>query len=482
MNKRLTFRTVGMVLLVESALMLVPLVVSLLYASDDSLALLVSALLAASVGGMLTLLRPLNDNLRAREGFAIVALSWIFVSFFGAVPFVIHGCIPSMVDAFFEITSGFTTTGATLLTDVESIPKGLLFWRSFTHWAGGMGVLVLTLALMPKIGTRSIHLMRAESPGPSVDKLVPRVGTYAKILYKLYIGLSLAMLACLLLAGMNLYDALINVFGTAGTGGFSNYNLSISAFNNPAVEIIIAVFMAMFGVNFSIYYFLLHKNWKDVWHNSELKTYLALLLGASVVIALNIMPTLHSGFFHALRYSFFQVSSLLTSTGFATADFNLWPQLSRTLLVGLMVIGACAGSTGGGVKVIRFQLLFKGMVNEIRRTIHPKSVSTVKLDGHTVSDNTISGVYAFFFAYMFILMISVAILSLDGFSLETNLTSVITTLSNIGPGLDMVGPRGNFSAFSDLSKLVLSLDMLIGRLEIFPILMLVSPNAWRHAN
>ena len=392
MNKRLTFRTVGMVLLVESALMLVPLVVSLLYASDDSLALLVSALLAASVGGMLTLLRPLNDNLRAREGFAIVALSWIFVSFFGAVPFVIHGCIPSMVDAFFEITSGFTTTGATLLTDVESIPKGLLFWRSFTHWAGGMGVLVLTLALMPKIGTRSIHLMRAESPGPSVDKLVPRVGTYAKILYKLYIGLSLAMLACLLLTGMNLYDALINVFGTAGTGGFSNYNLSISAFNNPAVEIIIAVFMAMFGVNFSIYYFLLHKNWKDVWHNSELKTYLALLLGASVVIALNIMPTLHSGFFHALRYSFFQVSSLLTSTGFATADFNLWPQLSRTLLVGLMVIGACAGSTGGGVKVIRFQLLFKGMVNEIRRTIHPKSVSTVKLDGHTVSDNTISGV------------------------------------------------------------------------------------------
>lgn len=482
MNKRLTFRTVGMVLLVESALMLVPLVVSLLYASDDSLALLVSALLAASVGGMLTLLRPLNDNLRAREGFAIVALSWIFVSFFGAVPFVIHGCIPSMVDAFFEITSGFTTTGATLLTDVESIPKGLLFWRSFTHWAGGMGVLVLTLALIPKIGTRSIHLMRAESPGPSVDKLVPRVGTYAKILYKLYIGLSLAMLACLLLTGMNLYDALINVFGTAGTGGFSNYNLSISAFNNPAVEIIIAVFMAMFGVNFSIYYFLLHKNWKDVWHNSELKTYLALLLGASVVIALNIMPTLHSGFFHALRYSFFQVSSLLTSTGFATADFNLWPQLSRTLLVGLMVIGACAGSTGGGVKVIRFQLLFKGMVNEIRRTIHPKSVSTVKLDGHTVSDNTISGVYAFFFAYMFILMISVAILSLDGFSLETNLTSVITTLSNIGPGLDMVGPRGNFSAFSDLSKLVLSLDMLIGRLEIFPILMLVSPNAWRHAN
>ena len=387
-----------------------------------------------------------------------------------------------MADAFFEIVSGFTTTGATILTDVESLPKGLLFWRSFTHWAGGMGVLVLTLALLPKIGARSIHLMRAESPGPSVDKLVPRVGKYAKILYKLYIALSAIMLVCLLLTGMNLYDALIHVFGTAGTGGFSNYNLSVGAFNNRAVEIIIAVFMALFGVNFSIYYFILHKNFGAIWHNSELKMYLALLLGASVIIAVNIMPMYGRDFFHALRYSFFQVSSLMTSTGYATTDFNLWPQLSRTLLVGLMVIGACAGSTGGGVKVVRFELLFKGMLNEIRHTIHPKSVSTVKLDGHTVGDNVVSGVYTFFFAYMFVLMISVFVLSFDGFSFETNVTSVITTLSNIGPGLDMVGPRGNFSAFSNLSKLVLSLDMLIGRLEIFPILMLISPSAWRHAN
>ncbi len=482
MNKRLTFRTIGMVLLVESVLMLVPFVVSLICASGDSVALLVSALLTASVGGCMTLLRPHNDNLRAREGFAIVALSWIFVSFFGAIPFVIDGCIPSPVDAYFEIVSGFTTTGATILTDVESIPKGLLFWRSFTHWAGGMGVLVLTLAIMPKIGARSINLMRAESPGPSVDKLVPRVSQYAKILYRLYIGLSLAMLCCLLCTGMNLYDSLINVFGTAGTGGFSNYNLSISAFENPAVEIIIAIFMALFGVNFSIYYFILHKNWKSVWQNSELKVYLTLLLGSSVIIACNILPQYGGKFFHALRYSFFQVSSVLTSTGFATTDFNLWPQLSRTLLVGLMLCGACAGSTGGGIKVIRFQLLFKGMQNEIRRTIHPKSVNTVKLDGHSVSDSTVSGVYTFFFAYVLLLIFSVLIISLDGFSLETNLTSVITTLSNIGPGLDMVGPRGNFSAFSDLSKLVLSFDMLAGRLEIFPILMLIMPSAWRHTN
>lgn len=482
MNKRLTFRTIGTVLLVESALMMAPLVVSLIYGSDDSLALLVSALLTACAGGGLTLLHPRSENLRAREGFAIVALSWIFVSIFGALPFVVHGCIPSPVDAFFEIVSGFTTTGATILTDVERLPRGLLFWRSFTHWAGGMGVLVLTLALMPKLGARSIHLMRAESPGPSVDKLVPRVGKYAKMLYRLYIALSVLMLICLLLTGMNLYDALINVFGTAGTGGFSNYNLSIGAFNSCAVEIIVAVFMALFGINFSIYYFLLHKNISAVWHNSELKTYLALLLGASAIIAIDIMPEYGCNFFHALRYSFFQVSSVLTSTGFATADFNLWPQLSRTLLVGLMLIGACAGSTGGGIKVVRFELLFKGMLNEIRHTIHPKSVSTVKLDGHTVSENVVSGVFTFFFAYIFVLMISVFALSFDGFSFETNVTSVITALSNIGPGLDMVGPRGNFSAFSNLSKLVLSLDMLIGRLEIFPILMLISPSAWRHAN
>ena len=479
MNKRLTFKLIGNVLLVEAALMLVPLAVSLILGGGDAVAMLISMLVTGAVGGGLALIPTRNDNLRAREGFAVVSFSWLLVSFFGALPFWIHGCIPSLLDAFFETVSGFTTTGATILTDVESLPKGLLFWRSFTHWVGGMGVLVLSLALLPKMGTRSIYLMRAESPGPSVDKLVPRVGNNAKILYQLYVWLSVLMLIALLCTGMNLYDALIHVFGAAGTGGFSNYNASVGAFNSAAVEIIIGVFMALFGVNFSMYYYMLRRNWRVCASNSELRTYVGLVLGASVLIALNIMPQYGGKFFTSLRYSFFQVSSVMTTTGYATADFDVWPQFSRTLLVGLMLVGACAGSTGGGIKVIRVQLLAKGMIREIRRTIHPRSVNTVRLDGRTVDDGMISGVLSFFFAYMCVLVVSTLIISLDGFSFETNLTAVIATLSNIGPGLGMVGPTGNFSAFSDLSKVVLSLCMLIGRLEIFPMLMLLAPSAWR---
>ena len=479
MNKRLTFKLIGKVLLVEAALMLVPLAVSLILGGGDAMSMLISMLVTAVVGGGMALIPTQNDNLRAREGFAVVSFSWLLVSFFGALPFWIHGCIPSLLDAFFETVSGFTTTGATILTDVESLPKGLLFWRSFTHWVGGMGVLVLSLALLPKMGTRSIYLMRAESPGPSVDKLVPRVGNNAKILYQLYVWLSVLMLIALLCTGMNLYDALIHVFVAAGTGGFSNYNASVGAFNSAAVEIIIGVFMALFGVNFSMYYYMLRRNWRVCASNSELRTYVGLVLGASVLIALNIMPQYGGKFFTSLRYSFFQVSSIMTTTGYATADFDVWPQFSRTLLVGLMLVGACAGSTGGGIKVIRVQLLAKGMIREIRRTIHPRSVNTVRLDGRTVDDGMISGVLSFFFAYMCVLVVSTLIISLDGFSFETNLTAVIATLSNIGPGLGMVGPTGNFSAFSDLSKVVLSLCMLIGRLEIFPMLMLLAPSAWR---
>ena len=479
MNKRLTFKLIGNVLLVEAALMLVPLAVSLILGSGDAMAMLISMLVTAVVGGGLSIIPTRNDNLRAREGFAVVSFSWLLVSFFGALPFWIHGCIPSLLDAFFETVSGFTTTGATILTDVEALPAGLLFWRSFTQWVGGMGVLVLSLALLPKMGTRSIYLMRAESPGPSVDKLVPRVGNNAKILYQLYVWLSVLMLIALLCTGMNLYDALIHVFGAAGTGGFSNYNASVGAFDSAAVEIIIGVFMALFGVNFSMYYYMLRRNWRVCTSNSELRAYVGLVLGASVLIALNIMPQYGGKFFTSLRYSFFQVSSIMTTTGYATADFNLWPQFSRTLLVGLMLVGACAGSTGGGIKVIRVQLLVKGMIREIRRTIHPRSVNTVRLDGRTVEDGLLSGVLSFFFAYMCVLVASTLIISLDGFSFETNLTAVIATLSNIGPGLDMVGPTGNFSAFSSLSKVVLSLCMLIGRLEIFPMLMLLAPSAWR---
>lgn len=479
MNNKLTFKMIGQVLVVEALLMVAALVVALIYPGGDAVALLLSIVVTLAVGVALSRLRPTNDNLRAREGFAVVALGWILVSFFGCLPFYFHGSIPSLIDCYFETVSGFTTTGATILTDVEALPKGLLFWRSFTHWAGGMGVLVLTLALMPKAGARSLHLMRAESTGPAVDKIVPRMGNNAKLLYQLYIWLSVIMLALLLCTGMNLYDALLHVFGAAGTGGFSNYNASVGAFNSAAVDIIIGVFMALFGVNFSIFYYLLHRNWKACLGNSELRTYVILLLGSSVVIALNILPQ-YGNFFTALRYSFFQVSSIMTTTGYATADFNLWPELSKMILVLLMFIGACAGSTGGGIKVIRFQLLGRSMVRDIRRTVHPKSVNTIQHDGRTINENVISSAQCFFFAYFFILLLSVLIISIDGFDFETNVTAVIATLSNIGPGLGMVGPRGNFSAFSNVSKLVLTLDMLIGRLEIFPILMLAAPSAWRH--
>ena len=479
MNIKLTLKTIGQVLLVESALMLIPLAVALLCGGGDAVPILISLVITAAAGELLSLLKPRSDNLRAREGFAVVALGWILVSFFGCLPFRLHGCIPKLVDAYFETVSGFTTTGATLLTDVEVLPKGLLFWRSFSHWVGGMGVLVLSLALLPKMGARSIHLMRAEAPGPAVDKLVPRVGNNAKILYYLYISLTAVMLVCLLLTGMNLYDALIHTFGAAGTGGFSNYNASVGAFDSPAAEIITGVFMALFGVNFSIYYYILRRNWGAVKHNSELWTYLAMMLVSSVVIAVNILPMYGHNFFTSLRYSFFQVSSIMTTTGYATADFDLWPQLSRTLLTALMLVGASAGSTGGGLKVVRVQLLVKSGIREIRHTVHPRSVNTIKMDGRTVSDSVLNGVQSFFFMYILVLIVSVLLISFDGYDLETNLTAVLSALSNIGPGFNLVGPTRNFSIFSDFSTFVLSMDMLIGRLEIFPMLMLAAPSAWR---
>ncbi len=478
MNKRLTFKLIGKVLMVEAAMMILPLIASVIYGGDDVAALLISMAITAAAGFVLARLQPKNDNLRAREGFAVVSLSWILVSFFGGLPFYFHGSVPSLVDCFFETVSGFTTTGSSILTDIESLPRGLLFWRSFTHWAGGMGVLVLSLAIFPKMGARSMHLMRAESPGPSVEKLVPRVGNSAKILYLLYLGLSVLMLIVELICGMNIYDALLNMFGTAGTGGFGHYAASVGHYNSAAIENVTAIFMALFGVNFSIYYFILRKNWKGIFGNSELKTYLGILLSASVIIAVSILP-MYGDFFTALRYSFFQCASVMTTTGYATADFNLWPQLSKTILVLLMFIGASAGSTGGGIKVIRIQILLKAMVRDIRKTVHPKSVNIVKMDGRAVNENIISGVLSFFGAYMMILLTAMLIISMDGFSFETNFTAVLATLSNIGPGLDVVGPTGSFAGFSDLSKIVLSLCMLIGRLEIFPMLMLLAPDAWR---
>lgn len=479
MNIRLVVNLLGKALAVEGALMLPSLLVSLYYDSGDWLALLLAAMLVSAVGGALAMLvRPHNDNLRAREGFAAVALVWVFMSMFGALPFYFHGSIPVYTDCFFETVSGFTTTGATILKDVEALPRGLLFWRSFTHWVGGMGVLVLSLALIPHMGARSQHLLKAESTGPAPGKLVPHIGKSSKILYELYLALSIIHFAALLLCGLDWYDSLIHMFGSAGTGGFSNYNASVGHFQSPAVDAVTATFMLLFGVNFTMYYLLLNKQWRMVLKNEELRLYLGIVAGSVVLIAINILPSV-GNWWEALRQSYFQVSSIITTTGYSTANFDLWPQLSRTILVVLMLLGACAGSTGGGIKMVRLALLFKAMARQVKQAIRPRSVATIKIDGRPVDEVTISRVLVFFFGYLLIILVAMLIVSVDNFSFETNLTAVLSAVSNIGPGLGAVGPTGNFAGFSILSKWVLSICMLVGRLEIYPILMLFAPSIWR---
>ncbi len=412
-----------------------------------------------------------------REGIAIVALGWVLLSATGALPFVISKSIPRYVDAFFETASGFTTTGATILSDVEALGRGLLYWRSFTHWLGGMGVLVFLLAIMPKEGGDTLHILRAESPGPQPGKLAPRMRSSMSILYGIYIGLTLLEIALLLLGDMPLFDALVHAFGTAGTGGFSIKNASIAAYDSIYLQNVIAVFMMLFGVNFSIYYLLLMRQFSQAAHNDELRLYLLLMGGSTLAIALNILP-LYGDFFKSLHYSFFQVSSIMTTTGFTTVNFNEWPQFSRVLLVLLMIIGASAGSTGGGIKVARFSIILKSIKTAFRRHVHPRSVQSMKLDGRPIAEPVLRGVNEFFAAYFVVCAVSMLLVAINDHSLETTVTSVLACINNIGPGLDLVGATGNYGSLSDMSKIVLSLDMLIGRLEVFPMLLLFSPTLW----
>ncbi|MEG0934431.1 MAG: TrkH family potassium uptake protein [Clostridia bacterium] len=478
MNIRLVLNLLGKALMVEGALMLPSLGVSLYYGQGDWRAIVYAAALVAAVGGILQLCaRPRNDNLRAREGFATVALIWVFMSFFGGMPFHIGGYM-SITDSFFECASGFTTTGATILANVEVLPRGLMFWRSFTHWVGGMGVLVLSLALVPHMGGRALHLLKAESTGPAPGKLVPRIEKSAKLLYLLYVALSIVQVIALLLCGMDLYDALIHMFGTAGTGGFSNYAQSVGHFDSVAIDLVISTFMLLFGVNFSVYFLLFTGHWRAGLRNEELRVYLGVVALAVLLIAVNIAPNVAS-FAEALRESYFQVSSIITTTGFATQNFDLWPQFSRTILVVLMLLGACAGSTGGGIKVIRATLLFKSIGREVSRVIRPRSVTVVRSESRVVDESTLTQVQVFFFVYLLVTAVATLIVSLDGFSFETNLTASLSAISNIGPGLGMVGPTGSFAPFSTLSKWVLSTCMLMGRLEIYPVLMLFAPSIWK---
>ena len=478
MNKKMIIYILGKMLGVEGALLLIPALVSLIYGEKTG----VSFLIVAAVLGVIFLIfgrkKPKNNRIYGKEGFAIVGLAWILWSLFGAIPFVITGSVPNYIDAFFETVSGFTTTGSTILQEIESLPMGINFWRCFTHWIGGMGVLVFVMMVTSLDAENAMPLMRAEVPGPEADKLVPKARSTAKILYQMYFVLTAAEVVLLMFGGMNLYDALVHSFSTAGTGGFSNRNSSVAFYDSAYIDGVITVFMILFGINFNLYFLLLLKNWKSVLKNEELRAYLGIIAAAVAVITINIL-SIYENVFHAFRYASFQVASVITTTGFYTADYELWPELSKVVLLTVMFIGACAGSTGGGIKVCRFVILCKSIRQEIRKILHPNVVTMVKINGKKVSNDTMRGINTFFAAYIFILVMSVLIVSVDNFDFATSFSGVLTTINNVGPGISKVGPAENFHMFSPLSKLVFCFDMLVGRLEIFPYLLLLFSDLWR---
>nr|WP_300094838.1 TrkH family potassium uptake protein [Sedimentibacter sp.] len=479
MNIKVVLKILGTVLFWEAVLMFPSLMISIIDDSYDINAFVISIVLIGVIGIFLKSLNINDAHLRKREGYASVAICWLVMSLLGALPFYFSGAIPSYVDAVFETASGFTTTGSSIVTDIESFPRGLLFWRSFTHWIGGMGVLVFTLALVPSLGARSVFLARAESPGPSFGKLVPKLSETAKILYIIYGAMTLILIVLLMIAGMPVFDSLIHAFGTAGTGGFSSKALSIGYYNNPWIDWIIAIFMFLFGANFALYYLIIKGDWKSALRNEEFRFYGLTVIASTLLICINILPMYNYSVSEALRHSAFQVSTLVTTTGYATADFNLWPMFSKSVLMMLMFFGACAGSTGGGVKFIRILVLIKSVVYEIRHTIHPNSVQTVKIDGKSIDNDNLKSIMIFFFSYVGIIIAAVIIVSLDNFDFMTTFSAVLATISNIGPGFEVVGPMGNFSEFSDVSKITMTACMIIGRLEVLPVITLLSPSIWK---
>ena len=478
MNKKMIIYILGKMLGVEGALLLIPAVVSLIYGEKTGISFLAVAAVLGVIYLVLGRRKPKNNRIYGKEGFAVVGLAWVLWSLFGALPFVISGAVPNYVDAFFETVSGFTTTGSTILQEIESLPRGINFWRCFTHWIGGMGVLVFVMMVTSLDAENAMPLMRAEVPGPEADKLVPKARSTARILYQMYFALTAVEVVLLMFGGMNLYDALVHSFSTAGTGGFSNRNSSVAFYDSAYIDGVITVFMILFGINFNLYFLLLLKNWKSALKNEELRAYLGIIAAAIAIITVNIL-NIYENVFHAFRYAAFQVASVITTTGFYTADYELWPELSKAVLLTVMFIGACAGSTGGGIKVCRFVILCKSIRQEIRKILHPNVVTMVKINGKKVNNDTMKGINTFFAAYIFILVISVLIVSIDNFDFATSFSGVLTTINNVGPGISKVGPVENFHMFSPLSKLVFCFDMLVGRLEIFPYLLLLSPDLWR---
>ncbi len=478
MNYAIVFRLLGYILVIEGALLLMPALASLFYMEWSVLGVFVlAAAFCMLVGLILQRITPASKTFYMREGFATTALSWVIISVVGAMPFVLTGAVANPVDALFETVSGFTTTGASILPEVESLPKGILFWRSFTHWIGGMGVLVFLLSLLPLTGGSHVNLMKAESPGPQVDKLVPKVQSTAKILYGIYLALTVIELILLLAGGMNVFDALLTSFGTAGTGGFGFRNDSFASFS-PYIQWVVTIFMILFGVNFNAYFLILMRKARRAFASEEVRGYFAVILAAIALITWDIR-SLYGGFGEALRHAAFQVGSIITTTGFSSCDFDLWPSLSKEILVMLMFVGACAGSTGGGIKVSRFIILAKTLAKELKQALHPQIIAPVRMDGKLLNHETIRATNVYMAAYIFLFAASLLIITLDGYDLVTNFTAIAATLNNIGPGLAGVGPMMNFGGYSNLSKLVMIFDMLAGRLEIFPMLVLFLPETWR---
>ena len=478
MNTKIVRYILCRMLGVEAALLLVPVLVAVIYQEKCGIVFLIPIVILCLLFWVVGRKRPEHGQIYGKEGMVIVALAWILWSLFGAMPFTLSGYIPSYVDAFFETVSGFTTTGSSIIPDVEVLPHCLLFWRSFTHWIGGMGVLVFVLVVTSLDRKNSMHLMRAEVPGPEKDKLVPKAMSTARILYGMYLTLTVIEMVFLVIGGMNLFDSMIFSFGSAGTGGFSNYADSVAHFNSAYIDGVITVFCALFGVNFALFYFMILGDFKSILKNEELRTYILLIAGATAAIMLNIhslYPTIGKSF----RYAIFQVVTVITTTGYSTADFAQWPMFSKAVIMMLTVVGACASSTGGGIKVSRLLVGMKCVKREIVQLAHPKSVGIIRIGGKKVSSDVLRTIYIYFIAYVGILIGSVVLVSLDNFDFETTFSAVLTTLGNVGPGMAQVGPMGNFAGFSPFSKLILCFDMLVGRLEIFPFLVLFTAPAWR---
>ena len=474
----------GQIVRVEGVLMLLPLICVAVYGEETIAAFLIPSLIAIIAGTAVTIKRPADTSIFARDGFVTVGLSWIILSVVGALPFVISREIPSFTDAFFETVSGFTTTGATILTDVERLSRGMLFWRSFTHWIGGMGVLVFVLAILPQADTRSVklmHVMRAEVPGPKVGKLVSKISRTARITYGIYIVLTALQVVFLLFGGMPLFDSLLTSFGSAGTGGFGIWNDSIAHYQSAYVDCVVGIFMLIFGINFNLYYFLLIGHVSEALRSEELHWYLASVGGATALIAFDIHE-IFGNVGESIRYAFFQVSSIITTTGFATYDYNDWPALSKIVLVLLMFCGSCVGSTCGGIKVGRLILLVKSGLSEIKYMLHPRAVVTVRSEGKPVEAEVIRGASSYMVVYIMLFTVSMFFLEMvEECDLVTGFTAVSACLNNVGPGLGEVGPSGNFAMMTPFSKYLLSFDMLAGRLEIFPLLMLFAPSTWKRA-